>query len=265
MVPVSVVIITKNKAEYLTNCLNMVKLITNDIVIIDNGSTDETFTIAEDFGCRIFKSSWDGYGTNKNKGIQLAKYDWILSIDADEIPDREFIYSIHDQHLKNASVVYDIKFRSYFGKKQIRYGSWGRDHHIRLFNRQLVKWSETKVHETLILPKQIKRKKLNGYFHHYSVKNAYECNHKAHYYAKLSAEKYFESGKKTNIINLYLSPMFVFIKTYILLLGFLDGKEGWDISKITFKNRWLKYHHLNYLENNDDKNPVIKSTFAVHY
>lgn len=263
MVPVSVVIITKNEAEHIAGCIDMVKLISNDIVVIDNGSTDATLAIAAINECRIFKNNWDGYGANKNKGIELARYDWILSVDADEVPDMEFIYSLHNLPLNNPNVVYDIKFKSYFGKKRIRFGSWGRDHHIRLFNRTLVRWSEPKVHETLLLPKQIKKKKIKGCFHHYSVKNFYECNSKAVYYAKLSAEKYFQSGKKSNFINLYLSPIFVFVKSYLLLLGFLDGKEGWDISKVLFKNRWIKYHHLNYLEHTTPKKSVIKSNYAV--
>jgi len=263
MIPVSIVIITKNEAQYLADCIKMAKLITDDVIIIDNGSTDNTLNIAKSNGCRVYELGWDGYGANKNKGIELANYDWILSIDADEIPDMELINSLHNLWLRNTEMVYDIKFRAYFGEKRIRFGSWGRDHHIRLFNRTVVKWSEPIVHETLILPKGIHKKTLNGYFHHYSVKDVDECNSKAVYYAKLSAEKYFQSGKKAGFVNLYLSPIFVFIKSYILLLGFLDGKEGWDIARTTYKNRWLKYHYLNSLENNYKNRPVVKNNFSV--
>jgi glycosyltransferase involved in cell wall biosynthesis len=265
MVAVSVVIITKNEGAYLAECLKMATFISNDIIIVDNGSSDDTLTIAAKYGCHIYQTDWTSYGANKNKGAELAKNDWILSIDADEIPDREFIFSIHNLNLSNPAVVYDIKFKSYFGSKLMRFGTWGRDHHIRLFNRTIVKWSEPKVHEILILPRQVKRKKTAGYFHHYSVRDELECRHKAIYYAKLSAEKYYKSGKRSSFVNLYLSPLFAFIKSYILLLGFLDGREGWNISSTTFKNRWLKYHYLNYLENNADKKPVIKSNFAVEY
>jgi len=263
MVSISIVIITKNKARSITSTLNTAALITDDIIIVDNGSTDETLLIAEKYGCRIYQTNWSGYGANKNKGIKLAKYDWILSVDADEVPDMELVNSLHNLWLKSPEFVYDIKFQSYFGGKRIRFGTWGRDHHVRLFNRTLVKWSEPSVHETLILPKQIKKRSLKGCFNHYSVKNVYECNHKAVYYARLSAEKYFESGKRANFINLYISPIFVFIKSYILLLGFLDGKEGWDISRITYKNRWLKYHYLSNLESVYKKKPFMKSNFAV--
>ncbi|HTH82301.1 MAG TPA: glycosyltransferase, partial [Mucilaginibacter sp.] len=126
----------------------------------------------------MYKKQWDGYGANKNKGIEAAKYDWVLSIDADEIPDDELTKAIHDIDFKNVETVYDIKFCSYFGGKPIRFGSWGRDHHVRLFNRTFVKWSETMVHETLVLPSFIQKKRIDGAIHHYSVKNVQEFDNK---------------------------------------------------------------------------------------
>jgi len=263
MIPVSVVIITKNEAECIADCIGMAKLITDDIVIVDNGSTDSTLHIAAMHGCNIYQHGWEGYGANKNLGIELAKYDWILSLDADEVPDMELVNSLHNLWLRNPETVYDIKFKSYFGDKQVRFGTWGRDHHIRLFNRNIVRWSDSIVHETLILPKAIRKKTLKGYVHHHSVNDAEECNQKAVLYAKLSAEKYFQTGRRSNFVNMYLSPLFVFVKSYILLLGFLDGKRGWAISRITYKNRWLKYHYLNLLENSCKHLPVIKSNFVV--
>jgi len=99
---------------------------------------------------------------------------WILSIDADEIADAELINALHELILDDPKIVYDIKFQSYYGQKLIRFGSWGRDHHIRLFNRKLVRWSESPVHETLILPETVSIKKLGGHLHHYSVSDAAE-------------------------------------------------------------------------------------------
>lgn len=268
MVPVSVVIITKNEAEVIAECIAAAKLITDDIVIIDNYSTDETINIAQAQGCRVYQQNWDGYGANKNKGITLAKYDWVLSVDADEIADLELALSLHSLKFDDSAVVYDIRFKSYFGKKLIRHGNWGRDHHVRLFNRTQVKWAEANVHETLLLPEHIKTERLDGYMHHYSVKDSNECYSKALYYARLSAEKYLGSGKKANVIKLYISPIFSLVKSYVVFLGFLDGREGWEIAKITYKNKWLKYHYLNRLENNSRKRQYqkdIKGKFAVEY
>jgi len=263
MVPVSIVIIARNKADILPANIANAKLITDDIVVIDSGGT--TINNNDIPGLRILKKEWDGYGANKNKGVEAANYDWILSIDADELVDEELIAALHQLKYNDAGVVYDIKFRSYFGGKQIRFGSWGRDHHIRLFNRKQVRWSETIVHETLMLQPGMTVKKINGYMHHFSVNSASEYERKGSYYARLSARKYFDSGRKSNVTKLYLSPIFGFIKNYIFFLGFLDGREGWDIAKITVKNTWRKYHFLNQMEASSQKKQAYKDSFAIEY
>jgi glycosyltransferase involved in cell wall biosynthesis len=266
MVPVSVVIITKNEAEVIASCINAAKLITDDIIVVDNDSTDQTPEIAYTCGCRVYRKNWDGYGANKNKGIALAKYNWILSIDADEIADAELIRSLHELKFDNPEIVYDISFKSYYGQKPIHFGTWGKDHHIRLFNRKLVKWSEPPVHETLILSPLIMIKKLKGHVHHYSVKDSNEYLNKTIQYAKLSAVKYLISGKKATATKLYISPLFHFLKNYIVFLGFLDGREGWTIAKMISKHTWLKYRYLkkqakpNYLET-----PEMKDNLVVEY
>ncbi|GLU51236.1 glycosyltransferase family 2 protein [Dyadobacter frigoris] len=248
MIPVSIVIITKNEALLIGECLKSAALITDDIVVIDSGSTDGTLEIARQYGCRIYQENWEGYGANKNKGVALAHYDWILSIDGDEIADRRLIRSLHNLDFDDPRIVYDIKFRSYFGKKPIRFGEWGRNHHVRLFNRSQIKWAKAKVHETLLLPKGTIRKKTEGRLHHFSVQNIFECHNKAIYYARLSAAQYAKNGNKASFLKLYLSPSFVFVKNYILRLGFLDGWEGLVIAKMMFKNTRLKYYYLKQYE-----------------
>ena len=269
MVPVSIVIITKNEAATIANCIEMASYITDDIVVVDNGSTDETLKIVKETGCRLYQTDWQGYGANKNKGIALARYNWILSIDADEMPDMELVLSLYDLDLEDANVVYDIKFKSYFGKKLIRHGSWGRDHHLRLFNRTVVNWSESQVHETLLLPKGIQIKKLSGYLHHHSVQNIAECNAKAIYYARLSAIQYLSAGKKATFIKLYISPAFAFVKNYFFQLGFLDGNEGLAIALMRHKNTRLKYGYLKLyqqgLHTADTGTRSINKKLAVEY
>ena len=256
MVPVSVVIITKNVADIIDDCLQKARKVTDDIIIICNGNDDEPVDMQLQNGYNLYKKTWDGYGANKNKGVEAAKYDWILSIDADEIPDDKLIDSLHNINWGDIETVYDVKFRSYFGRKLIRFGSWGRDHHIRLFNRTYVKWSDTMVHEKLLLPSFIKKKKIDGAIHHYSVKNVQEFDSKGSYYAKLSAKKYFRTGKKAGFIKLHISPLFGFLKNYIVYLGFLDGREGWDIARITVKNTRRKYRFLSQMETTGDREPA---------
>lgn len=244
MAPVSVVIITKNEAETIASCIKAAQLITDDIIIADNGSTDNTVAIALKYGCLVYHDRWVSYGINKNKGMARAKYNWILSVDADEIADTRLAMAIHQLPLNDPDTVYDIKFRSYYGKKLIHFGSWGRDHHIRLFNRTKVKWSASPVHETLLLPKNVTVKRLDGHLHHYSAKDAAEFMSKAEHYAKLSAGKYMMNNKKPTFTKLHIAPLFHFIKNYIVFLGILDGKIGWDIAWMISQHTRRKYQLL---------------------
>jgi glycosyltransferase involved in cell wall biosynthesis len=259
MVPISVVMITKNKADVIARSLYKARMITNDIVVIDNGSTDDTLKIAKEAGCRIYHKKWDGYAANKNKGIELAEHDWILSVDADEVPDDTLMNELKNLDLHDTKVVYDIKFRSYFGDRQIRFGKWGGDHHIRLFNRQHVKWSDSPVHETLAIPTMVTRKKIQGYLHHYSVKDAADLNNKLSNYARLCAQKYYDDGKRASFTKLYLSPIFGFIKNYIFFWGFLDGAAGFEIAAQTLKHTRFKYTMLQKMEqqNAADSKPMF--------
>jgi glycosyltransferase involved in cell wall biosynthesis len=263
MVPVSVVIITKNEAAFITDCIKMASLITDDIVVIDNDSSDGTPQIATSLGCRVFQKSWSGYGANKNKGIAQARYNWILSIDADEVPDQELVEALHSLKLDNPNQVYDIRFRSYFGKKLIRFGNWGNDHHLRLFNRALVKWSETEVHETLMLPANAEIVKVGGYLHHHSVTDIDDFNTKAIHYARLSAAKYYKAGKKATFVKLHFSAAFGFLRNYMVRLGFLDGAEGLAIARVIYKNTKLKYQYLKEFETKPGIENIYRNDLVV--
>jgi glycosyltransferase involved in cell wall biosynthesis len=261
MVPVSIVIITKNEADIIGRSIDRAKLISHDIVVIDSGSIDGTAQIAREAGCRVYQKTWDGYAANKNKGIELAEHDWILSIDADEIPDDELILTISTLKLDDVNTVYDIKFRSYFGNKQIRFGKWGRDHHIRLFNRTRVRWSESPVHETLNIPAHTRRVRISGNLNHYSVKDVADFKNKSTNYAQLCAQKYYLDGKRSTAVKLYLSPLFNFIKNYIFYRGFLDGRAGLEIATLTLIHTRLKYNLLKNMEQQNVK-PISTNTFA---
>lgn len=253
MVPVSVVIITKNVATIIGRCIDAARLITDDIVIVDNGSTDATVDIALSNGCRLIEHDWHGYGANKNIGNTHARYDWILSLDADEVIDYKLVTALHKLHLDNPNTVYDIPFRTYFGDKPIRYGSWGRDHHIRLFNRLKVKWDEPVVHEKLLLPQNAVIEKLDGYIHHYTTLNAGDYTEKNAGYAKLSVQKYQSGNKRSTVLKRYGAPLFHLVKCYLIFGGFMDGREGWQIAMITARNTWLKYHLLKQSESTRGK------------
>jgi len=262
---VSVVIITKDEAATIGRCVAAAKQISDDVIVIDNGSTDGTTQIALAAGCRVYHEKWDGYGANKNKGIALARNNWVLSLDADEIPDEPLIASIKKLETANINTVYDIRFKAYYGQKPVRFGSWGRDHHIRLFNRTHTQWTDAIVHETLNRPANTIVQKLGGHIHHYSVKDPVQYKAKIVQYARLNARKYLNEGKKPTLIKLYIAPVFHFVKGYIFLLGILDGKRGWMVAKMMAEHTWLKYHFLSQQTGYTNKEHFAKENFSVEY
>jgi glycosyltransferase involved in cell wall biosynthesis len=250
---ISVVIITKNEAHIIANTLQSLAAITDDIVIVDSGSTDETIQICKQFNASVIETNWGGYGVNKNKGIDAARHDWILSLDADEAPDAGLQRSISALSLQNENEVFNLRYKNFFCNKWIRFGEWGFDKHIRLFNRKKARWNDAGVHEELILPDQVKVTMLKGNILHYTVNSLQEYMDKTNNYAMMNAKKYFSAGKRPNVFKQYLSPVFAFLQHYIFRLGFLDGKEGFIIARTTARYTFLKYHYLEQLHRNPVK------------
>lgn len=241
---ISVVIITKNEAHIIGNTLKSLQGLTDDIIIVDSGSTDDTLNVCRQFNATILEPGWNGYGRNKNKGIAAAKHDWILNLDADEAIDETLKQSILQLPLQKTNEVFEMQYKNFFLDKWIRHGEWGSDKHIRLFNRTTVKWNEAAVHENLLLPPQTMVTLLKGHILHYTVHSMAEYEQKTVAYAKLNAQKYFEQGNKPSLLKQYLSPVFSFIQNYFFRLGFLDGREGLLIARTTARYTFLKYSFL---------------------
>lgn len=250
---ISVVIISKDEAHIIENTLQSLQALTNDIVVVDSGSTDATVTICKKYNATVIETNWGGYGINKNKGIEAAGNDWILSLDADEAIDDELLKSLLQLDLSNGNEVFVIRFKNFFCGKWIRFGEWGFDRHIRLFNRKKIKWNTAAVHENLIFPADVAVTRLRGNILHYTVHNRSEYDAKTDYYARMNAKKYAQAGKKPIFLKQYFSPLFAFIQHYIFRLGFLDGREGFIIAKTTARYTFLKYHYLKEMNTNKDK------------
>jgi len=244
MQKISVVIICKNEEEEIGRCLQSIQGLTDDVVVLDNGSIDNTKNIVRNTGARLIEESWEGFGKTKNKATKLAKYNWVLNLDADESIDGVLKQALAGLELDSDEEVYELRFKNFLGDKYLRFGEWGGDKHIRLFNRNRVSWNEARVHEGLLFPPGIKVKKLKGFVLHYTVKNVAEFADKMLRYALLNAEKYAESGKKPSKLSIYAAPLFSFLKYYIFKLGFLDGWAGWVCARMTSYYTFIKYARL---------------------
>lgn len=243
----SVVIITKNEAHIIGKVLQSLQGISDDIVIVDSGSTDDTIAICKSFHATVIETTWDGYGANKNKGIKAAKNDWIFSLDADEAVDPELAEVLKKLQPSDENIVYKLRRRSFFCDKLIRYGVWGEDKTLRIFKRSIASWDLAEVHEKLEFNREVKEVFLKGCLLHYTTSNLTDYSNKTIEYARLNAKKYFQKGKKAGFVKLYFAPAFSFIRYYVFKLGFLDGWEGYLICKTNAWYIFMKYVFLREL------------------
>jgi glycosyltransferase involved in cell wall biosynthesis len=244
MQKISVVIICRNEEDEIGRTLQSLRGLTDDIVVLDNGSTDNSKHIIRDSGARLIEESWEGFGKTKNKATSFAKYDWVLNLDADESIDDELKNSLLHLSLQNDHEVFEIKFKNFFGGTYLRFGEWGNDKHVRLFNRRAINWNEAIVHEELILPGDARVKRLGGFVLHYTVKNETEFAAKMLNYGRLNGEKYAREGKRSSWVKVYLAPAFSFLKYYVFKLGFLDGRAGFICAKMSSYYTHVKYARL---------------------
>lgn len=248
-VPVSVVVITKNEAAKIAACIQSARMLTDDVVVVDAMSTDNTQSIAREEGATVVGQEWLGYGYNRNVGALHAKYDWVFSLDADERFSDELMAQIRGIDFEKNNLVYSCRRRSYIGSKAILHGDWAHDVVTRLYNKKITAWNNAQVHEHIEL-KGCDRQKLQGFLLHYSFEDTDQLFRKARYYSRLNAEKYLNmpSKKRNAGMKMVFSPMMAFIKTYLLRAGFLDGKEGLAIANAAAFSAYMRYKLFRQLD-----------------
>jgi glycosyltransferase involved in cell wall biosynthesis len=243
----SIVIICKNEKGNIERVLHSIMDITDDVVVYDSGSTDGTVEALQQFGVRVEQGPWMGFGRTKGHAVSLTAHDWVLCLDADEALDEELQQSLKALTFGDNNTVYQLRFKNLLGHKHLKWGEWGGDKHIRLFNRQVVKWDDAIIHESLQIPPAAKVVTLKGNVLHRTMRDTVEYSQKMVNYALLNAEKYHRQGKKATVLKRFLAPLFSFLKHYIFQLGFLDGWEGLLSARMTAFYTFLKYARLHEL------------------
>jgi glycosyltransferase involved in cell wall biosynthesis len=225
MASFSVVIIAKNEASVIARCIKSVRGITDDIIVCDTGSTDDTRNIVQEAGARMITAEWMGYGKTKNYANSLAKYDWILQLDADEYIDATLEKSLLSLKLGEQNEAYRIRRKRFFKGKVMRFGAWGKEKHIRLFHRKKAAWNNDLVHESLTFT-SLKIITLQGVINDQTYQNESHFQNKMKMYAEKCAQKYFLKNVKGAWWRQHLSPLYTFCINYLVRLGFLDGYAG---------------------------------------
>ncbi len=246
MEKLSIVIITHNEEKNIRACLDAVQGLSDDIVIVDSFSTDKTPEICRSYPHVNFVShNWEGYSAQKNYANSLAKHDYILSLDADEVISDELRKSI--EAIEKFEAVYEFSRLTNYCGSWVHHCGWYPDAKTRIFPREGSFWEGEFVHETLVVPANLPVIRLKGDLLHYSYHTLEDHYRQIERYSTLHAEKMKAEGKKASFIKQFISPPFKFFRIYFLELGFLDGKAGFDIARISAKAVRLKYQKLKIL------------------
>lgn len=247
-IQLSVVVITRNEARNIARCLESVKDIADEMLVVDSESTDDTASMAKALGARVIVQPFLGYVEQKNFALQQASYDYVLSLDADEelSPQLRAAIAAVKQDWKADAYAFN-RLNNYCGQ-WIRHSGWYPDRKIRLLNRTLGKWGGINPHDAIMMDPSAKMERLEGDLFHYSYLTVQEHIQKTHKYAAIMAEALHKAGKRADFVKLYLNPPFTFVKKYFFQLGFLDGYYGWVICRLSAHYTLLKYLRLQELQ-----------------
>lgn len=245
MIKISVTIIAKNSQKYLKKVLASTAW-ADEIIIIDDHSSDATLAIAKEFGAKIFQHSWEGFARQKNFGIKKAKNNWILSLDSDEVVSKELIEEIkHADFIKHDG--YYLSRRNIYSSKWIRGSGFYPDWQLRLFRRDMMQFIDLPIHE------QVKPVGKVGYLQndiiHFTYVNDKEYADKIKKYAILDGEVLFSKGRKWSIWYQYGKPFKEFFERLLVKKGYIDGLRGIKIAYFSGSSRWLAAKELRRLSN----------------
>lgn len=250
MKTISVVIITYNEAKNIARCINSVKEIADEIVVVDSYSSDDTLLIAAALGAKTYKHPFSGYVAQKNKALELATHDYVLCLDADEELSMPLIESIKRIKTDLHFVAYSFSRCAFYRGKFIKYGTWYPERKIRLFDKRYLKWTGDYIHEQVIAKQGMAVYPLVGDILHYICNSKQEHVERSNNFSNIAALSMFKKGKKASWIKMLSSPAWFFLVDYVFRRGFLNGWRGMAIALEQSRYHYLKYKKLRALYNN---------------
>jgi glycosyltransferase involved in cell wall biosynthesis len=250
MPEISAIIITWNEEKHIGRCLESVRDLADEIVVVDSFSTDRTEEICRRYGARFIPHAFDGHIEQKNYALDQASNDHVLCLDADEELSAEMRESVgkvkhdwtHDAYLFNRLTWYCGRW--------IRHSTWYPSRKVRLADRRKVRWAGINPHDSLELIQGASLRHLPGDLLHYSYETVAEHEEKVMRYAALASRAYYDAGRHSGPVKMVIHPAWRFLRDYIIELGFLDGKQGLTIARLSAKETYYKYKKIRELYRN---------------
>ncbi|MBI3088499.1 MAG: glycosyltransferase family 2 protein [Candidatus Omnitrophica bacterium] len=238
--PLSVVVLTKNEAGRVADCLRSVSW-AGEILVVDDESADDTVRIAESLGARVLRRKMDIEGRHRNWAYAQTRHEWVLSLDADERVMPELAQEI--QRLLGGGPppyeTYAIPRRNYIGTRWIRHGGWYPSAQMKLFKKSVFRWEETTVHPRAFA--SVPWGTLQHDLIHYSYRDRQDFVRKMDLQTTLEAQKWLADGRTVKLGKALWRTVDRFVRSYVMKRGFLDGGLGWFAAWMAGKYQWLSW------------------------
>jgi glycosyltransferase involved in cell wall biosynthesis len=258
IVPLSVLVITKNEEKRLPECLDSVRW-AGELIVLDDESTDRTLDVARGYGAKILQRKMDIEGRHRNYGYSQAKYEWVLSIDADERVTPELSDEIIALLKTNPALNgYTMPRKNYMGKLWIQRGGWYPSRQLKLFRRDHFKYEESEVHPRAFLDTACGH--LNGDLIHYSYRDIADFTAKQNKQTTLEVKKWFHDGRKMTARKGLWRAVDRFYRSYFGKKGKDDGMLGFIMAIFGGFYQFLSYSKYWHLKTIDSRKKAQKDT-----
>jgi glycosyltransferase involved in cell wall biosynthesis len=240
----SVILIAKDEEACIARALHSVAW-ADEIVVVDSGSSDRTVDIAREHGAKVtVTADWPGFGPQKNRALDLATGDWVLSLDADEWLTAESAEEIRRvvSASEASAAAYRMPRRSSFCGRFMRHSGWWPDYVVRLFRRGSARFSEDSVHERVIADGPLAT--LREPIMHETFVDFDDLIGKMNRYSTLTAQQLRQDGKTAGLLEALARALWAFLRTYVFRAGFLDGREGFMLALATAEGTYYRYVKL---------------------
>lgn len=248
------IVLTKNEEKNLRRCLESLGFC-NEIIVIDDNSSDKTVQIAKYFNTKVFQRSLnDDFSAQRNFGLERASADWVLFIDADEEVSRQLAAEIIEKIKKEDISGFLFKRKDFIFNQEIKFGETSKVKLLRLAKKNSGEW-QGKVHE--VWKTKGKTGMMKNKLIHYPHNTVTEFLKEINFYSSLRAQELYGLNQNVNLWQIVVYPVAKFCQNYLLRLGFLDGMPGLIIAMMMSLHSFLVKGKLYLLRKNPKKNENI--------
>ena len=240
---ISATVVCYNEEDNIERCLKSL-LWADEIIVVDSFSTDRTVELCKKYTKRVYQREWPGFIQQKSYAVSLAQYEWVFSLDSDEIVTEK----LRDEILTRLSTDKDkingyyVKRHSFYLGRWINHGGWYPDYKLRLFKKSEVVCGGENPHDKYFVNGKTAR--LNGEIEHYTYRSISDQLSTIDKFSEISADGLFRKGSRFALVKMFFKPPVKFFETYVYKLGFLDGLAGFIISVLSSYYIFVKFAKL---------------------